>query len=113
MHCVFEYGGGGVTDIPQQIQSQVKQAVSAKQLEFESVTAKWEVERGELRREVMAAEKKLLLLEEEHRRELTQLGEQVKTTLKRERDDKRRLHFENAQLQGKLQELSQQLASAF
>jgi hypothetical protein len=52
-------------------------------------------------------------VEEEHQRELAQLGEQVKASLRREREEKKRLQSENAELQQRLGQLDAQLAGTF
>lgn len=75
--------------------------------------AAWLSEKDDLQVQIAGAKDRASSMEEDHRRDLAQLSDQIKATLKRERDDKRRLHFENAQLQAKLQELSRQLEADF
>jgi hypothetical protein len=74
---------------------------------------RWAKERAELQHQLTAADSRGALLEDEHRQELSELSEQIKATLQREREDKRRLHFENAQLQAKLHDLTRQLEADF
>ena len=91
----------------------MKELKQAAERQREALQTEAELERADLRRRLREAEIRAGQLDDEHRRELSELSDQIKATLQREREEKRRLHFENAHLQTKLHDLNQQLAADF
>lgn len=97
----------------QQFEMRLQEAKASGERRLESLEASWGAERANLERQLAEAESRFTRLEDTHRHELAELSDQIKATLQRERDDKRRLQFDNAQLQAKLEDLSRQFEADF
>ena len=106
-------GGCSSPERAQEFELRLQEAKVAGERRLESLEATWGAERADLQRQLAEAECRFTRLEDTHRLELAELSDQIKATLQRERDEKRRLQFDNAQLQAKLEDLSRQFEADF